>query len=141
MGVLFTASATSRGGRAGTVRSDDGVIDFQLANPKALNGEGGNGTNPEALFAAGYSACYNSALALIAKKEKLNVDPVVTADVSLLKDESDNGFKLAVVLNVDIDGVSKEEAQSLAEKAHQMCPYSKATRGNIDVELQVNAEK
>ncbi|PLT29945.1 organic hydroperoxide resistance protein [Peribacillus deserti] len=139
MSVLFTAKATSRGGRAGTVRSDDGVIDFQLANPKALNGDGGNGTNPEALFAAGYAACFNSALSLVAGKEKVSVDPVVAAEVSLLKDESDNGFKLGVVLNVDFEGISQEQAESLVEKAHQVCPYSKATRGNIDVELKVNA--
>ncbi|MBM7693873.1 Ohr subfamily peroxiredoxin [Peribacillus deserti] len=138
MSVLFTAKATSRGGRAGTVRSDDGVIDFQLANPRALNGDGGNGTNPESLFAAGYSACFNSALGLVAG-EKIKVDPVVSAEVSLLKDESDNGFKLSVILNVDISGISQEEAESLVEKAHQVCPYSKATRGNIDVELKVNA--
>ncbi|WP_409288514.1 organic hydroperoxide resistance protein [Peribacillus sp. SCS-37] len=140
MSVLFTAKATSRGGREGTVRSDDGVIDFQLASPKALNGDGGNGTNPEALFAAGYAACFNSALGLVAGKQKVKVEPVVAAEVSLLKDESDGGFKLGVVLNVDVEGISQEEAQSLVEQAHQVCPYSKATRGNIDVQLKVNAQ-
>lgn len=106
--------------------------------PKELGGPGGAGTNPEQLFAAGYSACYESALQNIARKEKVKLtETEVTADVMIGKDESDGGFKLAVKLNVKLPGVERSQAEDLASKAHDFCPYSKATRGNIDVELNV----
>ncbi|SFG07107.1 peroxiredoxin, Ohr subfamily [Halobacillus alkaliphilus] len=134
--VMFTAHATAQGGRNGHVKSDDGLIDLNLVMP----GEGDEkGSNPEQLFAAGYSACYDGALNLVASKKKKDIDSEITADVSLLKDESDNGFKVGVVLNVQVKGVSQEEAEELAEEAHKVCPYSKATSGNINVEINTKA--
>ncbi|MFC4388107.1 organic hydroperoxide resistance protein [Gracilibacillus marinus] len=135
--VLFTSTATAKGGRDGHVKSNDGIIDLNLVNP--AGGGSGEGTNPEQLFAAGYSACYDGALNLIASKQKKEIDSTITADVSLLKDEADGGFKIGVVLHVEIKGVSQEEAEELAKAAHDFCPYSKATRGNIDVELKAKA--
>ncbi|MBN9656145.1 Ohr family peroxiredoxin [Halobacillus litoralis] len=134
--VMFTAHATAQGGRNGHVKSDDGLIDLNLSMP----GEGDEkGSNPEQLFAAGYSACYDGALNLVASKQKKDIESEITADVSLMKDEADNGFKVGVVLNVKVKGVSQEEAESLAEEAHKVCPYSKATSGNIDVEINASA--
>ncbi|MCA0972598.1 organic hydroperoxide resistance protein [Halobacillus litoralis] len=134
--VMFTAHATAKGGRDGHVKSDDGLVDVNLSTP----GEGSDkGSNPEQLFAAGYSSCFDGALNLMASKQKKEIESETTADVSLLKDESDNGFKIGVVLNVRVKGVSQEEAEALVEKAHEFCPYSKATRGNIDVELNTQA--
>ncbi|WP_304654186.1 organic hydroperoxide resistance protein [Halobacillus shinanisalinarum] len=134
--VMFTAHATAKGGREGHVKSDDGLIDLNLVQPGSGNEQG---SNPEQLFAAGYSACFDGALNLVASKKKKDIDSEITADVSLLKDESDGGFKVGVVLNVSVKGVSQEEAEGLVEEAHQVCPYSKATRGNIDVELNAKA--
>ncbi|WP_079477134.1 organic hydroperoxide resistance protein [Halobacillus salinus] len=134
--VMFTAHATAQGGRDGHVKSDDGLIDLNLTTP----GQGSEkGSNPEQLFAAGYSACFDGALNLVASNHKKDIDSEITADVSLMKDETDNGFKVGVVLNVRLKGISQEEAESLVEEAHQVCPYSKATRGNIDVELNTQA--
>ena len=134
---LFTSKATAQGGRDGHVKSDDGLIDLNLVNP-AGDGDG-TGSNPEQLFAAGYAACYDGALNLMASKQKKDIDSAITAEVSLIKDEADGGFKIGVVLNVEIKGVSQEEAEELAKQAHDFCPYSKATRGNIDVELNTTA--
>lgn len=137
METMFTSYATAQGGREGHVKSDDGLIDVNLVQP----GSGSDkGSNPEQLFAAGYSACYDGALNLMAKKEKKNITSETTAAVSLNKDESDNGFKISVELTVNISGVSQEEAEELTEKAHQFCPYSKATRGNIEVTITTKAE-
>lgn len=136
--LLFTASATAIGGREGKVHSDDGVISFETAMPgtpraKELN----NATNPEQLFAAGYAACFNSAVQLVAKKAKVEFEPEVTAKVSLLKDSTDQGFKLAVTLQVKGKNIDLEQLEKLAHQAHEVCPYSKATRGNIDVSIEV----
>lgn len=137
METMFTSYATAQGGREGHVKSDDGLIDVNLVQP----GSGSDkGSNPEQLFAAGYSACYDGALNLMAKKEKKDITSETTAAVSLNKDESDNGFKISVELTVNISGVSQEEAEELTEKAHQFCPYSKATRGNIEVKITTKAE-
>lgn len=136
--VLFTSHATAKGGRAGQVKSDDGVIDLNLVDPAGGSDE--KGSNPEQLFAAGYAACFDGALNLMAERQKKSIDSTLTADVSLLKDEADKGFKVGVVLNVEIEGVSKEDAEHLVELAHAFCPYSKATRGNIDVELKVTTK-
>jgi lipoyl-dependent peroxiredoxin len=135
--VLYTAEAVATGaGRAGEVRSSDGVIDEQLAIPKELGGPGGDATNPEQLFAAGYSACFNSALALVARQAKVDMPTSsVTAQVGIGR--QDGGFGLTVRLIVDIPGVAKDIAEDLVAKAHMVCPYSNATRGNIEVELQV----
>ncbi|OKP80622.1 Ohr subfamily peroxiredoxin [Paenibacillus sp. P3E] len=138
MKALYTASATVRGGREGSVESSDGALKHDLKMPKELGGSGGMGTNPEQLFAAGYGACYESALANIARKEGVKLqDVVVTSNVLIGKDESDGGFKLAVRLDVSLPGIERAKAEDLAEKAHAFCPYSKATRGNIEVELNV----
>lgn len=135
MEALYTAKATATGGRAGKVTSSDGVLDVGLAMPKSLGGSGAEGaTNPEQLFAAGYAACFDSALNLVARQEKKKIESKVSAEVSLGKD-TDGGFKLGVVLAVAVSGVELDEAKQLVEKAHGVCPYSKATSGNIDVEL------
>ena len=137
MTTLYTAKATSTGtGRAGQVRSDDEVLALDLAVPKGLGGPGGTGTNPEQLFAAGYAACFHSALLGVARGEKLRLsDSSVTAEVGIGR--TDEGYGLSVVLEVSVPGVDPETAGKLVDAAHRMCPYSNATRGNIDVELRV----
>ncbi|MGR6899292.1 organic hydroperoxide resistance protein [Rummeliibacillus sp. G93] len=138
MTVLYTASATAVGGRLGRVVSSDNVLDLDLKTPKELGGPGGYGTNPEQLFAAGYSACFDSALNLVIKTQRVKevTSTAVTANVSIFKGEN-NGFKLSVELEAEVEGVDKETAQKLVEAAHQVCPYSNATRGNIEVTLKV----
>src|SRR5699024_710540 len=135
--VIFTSKATAKNGRDGHVQSADGLIDLDLVNP-ASNQED-KGSNPEQLFAAAYSACYDGALNLVASNQNKKIDSETTAEVSFMKDPADNGFKIAVKLHIKIDGVSPEEAEELAQDAHQACPYSKATRGNIDVILNPKA--
>ncbi|MFD2209816.1 organic hydroperoxide resistance protein [Virgibacillus halophilus] len=135
--VLFTSHATAKNGREGHVKSDDGLIDLDLTMPNSDSDK--KGSNPEQLFAAAYSACYDGALNLVASKEKKKIDSTTTADISFLKDSEDNGFKIAATLHIEISGVGQEEAEDLAQKAHQACPYSKATRGNIDVTLNPKA--
>ena len=135
--VVYTAHASATGGRDGRAVSSDNVIDLKLSVPKEMGGGGGAATNPEQLFAAGYSACFDSALNLVINKSKIKTgETTVTADVSIGQIEN-GGFGLAVELEVNIPGVSIEEAQELTEKAHQICPYSNATRNNIDVKLTV----
>ncbi|KGX87878.1 Organic hydroperoxide resistance protein [Pontibacillus halophilus JSM 076056 = DSM 19796] len=137
--ALYTAEATAQGGRKGTVTSSDGTIDFELSMPKSLGGQEKEGaTNPEQLFAAGYSACFDSALQLVASQAKKAIKTAVTAQVSIGKEGE--GFGLGVNLNVDVEGVSQEEAEDLVQKAHQVCPYSRATRGNIEVTLNTTAK-
>lgn len=137
MQKLYTTSATVEGGgRNGHVKSADGILDVDVRMPKELGGAGG-ATNPEQLFAAGYAACFDGAVNLIARTRKLAVhDTSVTANVTIGKVE-DGTFELAVSLDVKIPGVAPEVAREIAEAAHQVCPYSKATRGNIAVELHV----
>jgi osmotically inducible protein OsmC len=136
MQALYTAEATAVGGRQGHVRSSDGVIDLDLALPKELGGAGGARSNPEQLFAAGYSACFQSALAAVARGEETSVDEsTVTGRVGIGRDGG--GFGLQVELVVSIPGVERSHAEALVHKAHEFCPYSKATRGNIDVTLTV----
>jgi len=138
MKALYTADVKVIGGREGSVESTDGVLKHKLSMPKELGGPGGDGTNPEQLFAAGYGACYESALANIARKEGVELkDVVIHSQVMIGKDEGADGFKLAVQLKIEMPGVEKSQAEDLAKKAHAFCPYSKATRGNIDVELSV----
>lgn len=133
--AIYTAVATARGdGRNGEVTSSDGVIDESLAIPKEMGGPGGDKTNPEQLFAAGYSACFHSALQLVARQAKVPLTgSTVTAEVSVLKQEV--GFGLGVALNVSLPGLEQGQADKLVEQAHQVCPYSNATRGNIEVAL------
>ncbi len=137
MEALYTAKATSTGaGRNGHVASSDSALELDLSIPKEMGGPGGAGTNPEQLFAAGYAACFHSALQAVARKEKLSVrDSSVAAEVGIGK--QGEGFGLAVELVVSLPGLEAEAAQKLVDAAHQMCPYSNATRGNIDVNLRV----
>ncbi|MEV0029822.1 organic hydroperoxide resistance protein [Nocardia sp. NPDC050793] len=135
MNTLYTAQATATGaGRGGYVRSSDQALDLELSIPKELGGAGGAGTNPEQLFAAGYAACFHSALQLVARREKVKIaDSAVTGAVGI--GPKGEGFGLAVTLTVDLPGIDPAAARSLVEAAHQVCPYSNATRGNIDVDL------
>lgn len=134
--TLFTATATAHGGREGRVTSADGLLDHALTMPKPL-GNGAPGANPELLFAAGYAACFESAARMVARMQKLPLtDLRIEARVSLGKTD-DGGFGLAVVLIGHVDGLDADAAAGLMHAAHQVCPYSKATRGNIDVELRV----
>lgn len=137
MKTLYTAEALATGeGRDGHGRTSDGKLDLDLATPPELGGSG-NGTNPEQLFAIGYAACFHSALRLVARAEKADVsDSAVGARVSLGQLDS-GGFGLAVELEVTLPNLDHDTAQALTEKAHQVCPYSNATRGNIDVALTV----
>ncbi|MET0589960.1 MAG: organic hydroperoxide resistance protein [Naasia sp.] len=137
MEAIYTAVAhATGGGRDGHVRSDDDRIDFDTRPPKEMGGSG-EGTNPEQLFAAGYSACFLGALHAAGRQSKLNTkEASVSASVDI-GDNGQGGFGLAVELDVYVPNVSKEEAEQLAEAAHQICPYSNATRGNIEVTLTV----
>ncbi|MCS0638222.1 organic hydroperoxide resistance protein [Streptomyces sp. LP05-1] len=137
MDALYTAVATANG-REGRAVSSDGTLDLPLGFPKSMGGNG-EGTNPEQLFAAGYAACFASALGAVGRQEKIDVkDASVTAEVSIGKDAGDGGFALSVALRVELpDHLQGEAGQALLEKAHAFCPYSKATRGNIPVELVV----
>ncbi|MCC9023673.1 organic hydroperoxide resistance protein [Bacillus nakamurai] len=134
--ALFTSKATAVGGRAGHIKSDDGVLDFNVVMPNEKK-DGDTGTNPEQLFAAGYAACFGGALELAAKKHKIDMKSEIEGQVSLMKDESDGGFKIGVTLVIDTKGLDKETAQKLVQAAHEFCPYSKATRGNVDVKLEL----
>ncbi|MET8907045.1 organic hydroperoxide resistance protein [Micromonospora sp. NPDC004551] len=137
MQVLYTASAQATGdGRDGHVRTSDGGLDLDLAVPKEMGGAGG-ATNPEQLFAAGYAACFHSALRVVARKARADVaNSVVEAEVGIGPNGS-GGYGLAVTLVVDLPAVERSAAQQLVEAAHQVCPYSNATRGNIEVILTV----
>ena len=138
MTTLYTAHAHVTGGRDGAAKTDDGKLDVKLAPPKELGGNGA-GTNPEHLFAAGYAACFIGAMRLVAGNEKIAVPQglAIDADVSLGKDAQDN-FRLGVVFNIALPGMDKAAAEALVAKAHEVCPYSRATRGNIDVTFHVN---
>lgn len=137
MEKLYTAEVTATGGRKGHVKSSDGVIDMALSVPEGLGGEKGK-SNPEQLFAAGYAACFQSALLVVAGKHKERLDPAstVTAHVDLNKIEN-GGYGLSVKLAVELKGVDKDKARQMVDEAHQICPYSVGTRGNIEVELEV----
>lgn len=133
--VLYTAAATARGdGRNGEVTSSDGLIGEQLAVPKEMGGPGGSRTNPEQLFAAGYSACFHGALQLVARQANVRLSgSEVTAQVGIGKDG--DAFALKVKLVAHLPGLEQGKANELAAQAHQVCPYSRATRGNIEVEV------
>ncbi|UYY78898.1 organic hydroperoxide resistance protein [Sphingomonas sp. R1] len=134
--VKYTTKATATGGRDGSARSEDGVLDVKLSTPKELGGAGGDGTNPEQLFAAGYSACFIGALKAVGAGMKIKVpaDVSVTATVGI-GPRSEGGFGITADLVVSLPGMDREEAQKLVDAAHQVCPYSNATRGNVDVGL------
>lgn len=135
--VLYRAQAKATGGRDGRAVSSDGVLDVQLTTPKELGGNGAHGTNPEQLFAAGYSACFLGALKYVAGQEKkaLPADTTITGQVGI--GPIPTGFGIEVELTISIPGLAREEAEALVQKAHIVCPYSNATRGNIDVKLTV----
>lgn len=140
MTVIYTAQVTATGGRQGTLRSDDGILDMRLATPKNLGGKG-DATNPEQLFAAGYAACFGNAMIHLTRDKGFKVrdeDVTVVAKVGLGHENPRSVF-LTAELDVTIAGVTQEQADEIIRIAHEGCPYSKATRGNIDVKLSVRA--
>ncbi|MFT7258631.1 MAG: osmotically inducible protein OsmC [Glaciecola sp.] len=135
--VAYTANATATGGREGSAKSDDGRLDIALSTPKGLGGDDGKGTNPEQLFAAGYAACFIGALKFVAGQDKISLpsDTHINSEVSIGAIEG--GFAISVKLAVSLGDMDKAQAQVMVDKAHQVCPYSNATRGNIEVVLSV----
>ena len=139
MAILYTTRATATGGRSGSARSEDGALAVTLTTPKQLGGDGAPGTNPEQLFAAGYSACFLGALKFVASKEKVAISPetTVTATVGIGPRDDGQGFGIDVALAIALPGVDRAQAEDLVAKAHVVCPYSHATKGSLDVRLSV----
>ena len=143
MKILYTTQATSTGGRTGHSKTTDGILDLDLVTPKELGGQGnppgGKGTNPEQLFACGYSACFLGAMKYVAGQEKLKISDsaTVAATVGIGPRDDGKGFGIDVELAVNIPGLDRASAESLVQKAHVVCPYSHATKGNVDVRLKV----
>ena len=137
--AIYTAHAHTTGGRTGTSRTDDGRLEVTLDTPRAMGGNDGPGTNPEQLFAVGYSACFLGALKAVARGEKVKIPDETTIDaaVSFGENAKGIGYNIAVELKATIPGLELAQAQDLGHKAHQICPYSNATRGNVDVTLTV----
>ena len=138
--ALYTATATATGGRSGTAKSSDGAIDVTLSTPKELGGAGGPGTNPEQLFAAGYSACFIGAMKAVAGKQKiaLPAEVSITSDVAIGPHANKPGaFGIQVDMKISVPGMDRAQLEALVATAHEVCPYSNATRGNIDVTLTV----
>jgi osmotically inducible protein OsmC len=133
--VLYTAHARATGGRDGRAVVPDSGLDLRLTTPRELGGAGGEGANPEQLFAAGYSACFIGAMKFVAARDKIALPQDVSIDGSVGIGTIPNGFGIEVELKISLPGVDRAAAQALIEKAHQVCPYSNATRGNIDVTL------
>ncbi|MBW6458034.1 MAG: organic hydroperoxide resistance protein [FCB group bacterium] len=137
MKTLYTTQVTAVGGRNGKLTSQDGVLDLEVRTPKEMGGSGGLYTNPEQLFAAGYASCFDGALNLVARQEKIALrNSKVTARVALNFSDAE-GFSLVVDLDVEVPGVEHEKALDLMEKAHHTCPYSKAISGNVNVNLHL----
>ena len=133
---IYTASATAHGGRDGRIKSSDGVLDMAVVMPKELGGAGVGGTNPEQLFAAGYAACFGSALAHVARMKKITTGPVqIAANVTI--GAVGQGFGLAVELVATLPELPRDQAEALVHAAHEVCPYSNATRGNIVIDVRV----
>jgi lipoyl-dependent peroxiredoxin len=135
--VLYTAHATSTGGRTGTSKTDDGRLSLTLSTPKELGGDGGAGTNPEQLFAAGYSACFIGAMKAVAAKQKISLPAEVSISADVGIGPIPAGFGIQVDMRISVPGMEKAAAEALVAAAHQVCPYSNATRGNIDVSLTI----
>ena len=135
--VLYTAQAKATGGRDGKAVSSDGALDVKLVAPKELGGAGGAGTNPEQLFAAGYSACFLGALKHVAGQEKVKLSPETTVHGTVGLGPRTGGFQIEVALKVTGTGLPRDQAEALVKKADVVCPYSHATKGNIDVKLTV----
>jgi Ohr subfamily peroxiredoxin len=137
MKMLYQTTATATGGRDGNVKSHDGVLDLRLAIPKEMGGPGGSVPNPEMLFAAGYAACFDSALQHVARQKKLTPGLTQVQATVGIGPNDDGGFALAVSLEVTIPELARDEAQALLEAAHAVCPYSNAVRGNVAVDLKL----
>ncbi|MDC6295791.1 organic hydroperoxide resistance protein [Ralstonia pseudosolanacearum] len=135
--ILYRAHANATGGRDGRAATDDGRLDVRLATPRELGGAGGEGTNPEQLFAAGYSACFLGAMKFVAARDKLRLPADTSVQGSVGIGAIPNGFGIEVDLAISLPGMDRAEAQALIERAHIVCPYSNATRGNIDVRLNL----
>ena len=135
MPVLYTAQATATGGRTGQAKSSDGRLDVTLDTVKELGGAGGDGTNPEQLFAAGYSACFLGALKFVAGKQKVALPPSTSVTGKVGIGQIPTGFGIQAELTIAAPGIEREQLQTLVDAAHIVCPYSNATRGNIDVTL------
>ena len=133
--ILYTAHATATGGREGRAVSSDQALDVKLSTPRELGGAGGEGINPEQMFAAGYSACFIGAMKAVAAREKIKLpaEPSIEGNVGI--GQIPGGFGLAVELKISVPGMERDALRSLVDQAHQVCPYSNATRGNIDVTL------
>lgn len=141
MSALYSTKVTALGGRSGTIRSDDGLLDIPLALPRALGGKGG-ATNPEQLFAAGYAACFGNAVIHVtrSKKDKVKDDDIkVVAEVGMMPN-GQGGFALTVALDIEITGMDQASADAIVAEAHAVCPYSNAVKGNIDVQLRVKTQ-
>ncbi|MFC4726606.1 organic hydroperoxide resistance protein [Coralloluteibacterium thermophilus] len=135
--ILYRAQATATGGRDGRAVSSDGVLDVRLSTPRELGGTGGDGTNPEQLFAAGYAACFLGALKFVAGREKVALPADASIEGQVGIGPIPSGFGIEVELRIALPGLERAQAEALVEKAHVVCPYSNATRGNIDVTLTV----
>jgi lipoyl-dependent peroxiredoxin len=135
--VLYTAHAKATGGRDGRAVSSDGTLDVKLVKPRELGGTGGAGTNPEQLFAAGYSACFIGAMKFVASRDKINLPAELSVEASVGIGAIPSGFGIEATLKISAPGMSRADTDSLVQKAHLVCPYSNATRGNIDVRLVV----
>jgi osmotically inducible protein OsmC len=133
--VLYRAHATATGGRDGRAVASDGALDVKLTTPRELGGAGGAGTNPEQLFAAGYSACFLGALKFVAAREKIALPPTTSIDGTVGIGAIPTGFGIEVELKISLPGLARDAAQTLIDQAHVVCPYSNATRNNIDVRL------
>ena len=141
MKILYTTQATATGGREGSAKTADGILDVVLSTPKEMGGPGGTGTNPEQLFACGYSACFLGALKFVAGKAKISLpaDATVTGQVSFGPRDDGQGFGIEVHLTIRVPGMESAAVQDLVDQAHIVCPYSHATRGNIPVTLAVDS--
>ena len=135
--VLYRAQATATGGRDGRATSSDNKVDVKLSTPKELGGAGGDGTNPEQLFAAGYSACFLGAMKFVAARDKIQIPANTTVQGTVGIGPIPNGFGIEVELQISLPGLERSQAETLVERAHVVCPYSNATRNNIDVRLKV----
>lgn len=136
MEILYTASVTATGGRNGLIKSEDGIVDFEVGMPKALGGKTDQMLNPELLFASGYAACFDSALQVVLKQNRFKSTTSVNAKVSIGK-TSEGGFALSAILNVNISDMDLDKAKEMVQIAHGICPYSIATKGNMNIELNV----
>ena len=133
--IFYTAHAKATGGREGRAVSSDGILDVKLERPREMGGSGNPGTNPEQLFAAGYSACFIGAMKFVATRDKIDLPGELSIEAGVGIGAIPNGFGIEVTLKISVPGMSRTDAMSLVQKAHLVCPYSNATRGNIDVRL------